>query len=855
VPVLSGLPAGNPPRGLLPIASFVTRLVWLSLLPLLVLASWLALVQVLDARAELRSRAAALARNYASAIDHDLEARIDALRMLAASPLADDPRRWKELYAEAQGFRESFGSHVIFADAGQAPRMLFNTRVPFGAEMPLVPLPKGRSAAREALTTGKPAVGDIVLGPIAKERLVAIAVPGLRKGHVASLLLATFEVSRFQEQLGRLLLPSPAWAIRLQDGRGEPIAGRLPPGFEGSRDADEGGRFVARSRLSAWSVTVEVPRAVLRHPVLQAGAALGAGLFVATLVGLLGGTLVGRRLARAVGELAEPPSAPSRAGDILEIAAARDRLDEAARDRQIAISALHESEERFRRLFQESPLGMGFVGMDGRLLAINASFVRTLGYGLEDLPDLDAWWVRAYPDPAYRKAVEVGWAEAMERAAVRGEGMASGEFFVRCKDGEDRSVVISRIVLEDGVLATFFDVTERNRAVAALRESEERLQLFIQYAPVALAMFDREMRYLAVSRRWLEEHRLERGEVLGHRHEEFHRETAREWRAAHDRALRGEVVRADEDRYTAPDGGTRWRRWEMLPWNTGDGAVGGTVLFSEDITSRKLAEEEVARLTAGLEQRVAERTAELTAANQELDAFGYAISHDLRAPLRAMDGYSHILLEDHGAEFQGPARALLEQISNASRRMGELIDAILALSRNARGEPRRETVDLSALARHRLGERAAEDPSRRVAVEVEEGLSATGDPQMLEAALGNLLDNAWKYSARAASPAIRVFSEERDGHRWFCVADNGAGFDMDHAARLFQPFQRLHRQDEFPGVGVGLATVKRIIYRHGGTIEARGERGKGATFRFTIPDAGPQERGGDRGGARPFVIG
>ena len=236
-----------------------------------------------------------------------------------------------------------------------------------------------------------------------------------------------------------------------------------------------------------------------------------------------------------------------------------------------------------------------------------------------------------------------------------------------------------------------------------------------------------------------------------------------------------------------------------------------------------------------------ERTAELSAANQELDAFGYAVSHDLRAPLRAMSGYSHALAEDLGDELRDQARTYLDQIELASRRMADLIDAILTLSRIGRSELSRETVDLSALARRRLGELAAAEPDRRVEISVDDGLVAWGDSRTLEAALGNLLDNAWKYSAKAASPVIRVWAEERDGRRWFCVADNGAGFDMAHAARLFQPFQRLHRQEEFPGIGIGLATVRRIIHRHGGQIEAEGAPGAGATFCFSLPDPPSRE--------------
>jgi len=254
-----------------------------------------------------------------------------------------------------------------------------------------------------------------------------------------------------------------------------------------------------------------------------------------------------------------------------------------------------------------------------------------------------------------------------------------------------------------------------------------------------------------------------------------------------------------------------------------------------DITERCRVEAEIQRLNAGLEERVQQRTAQLQSANQELESFAYAVSHDLRAPLRALSGFSQALVEDYGGRLDGEALLFLDQIQGASRRMGELIDGILTLSRSTRGELRRDPVDLSELARRLLAERAKAEPGRALASEVQPGLCVLGDPAMLEAVMANLIDNAWKYSAKTPAALIRVSMQERDGGPWYCVTDNGAGFDMAYNERLFQPFQRLHRQDEFPGIGIGLATVQRIIHRHGGIIEATGTPGGGATFRFTLP--------------------
>lgn len=240
-----------------------------------------------------------------------------------------------------------------------------------------------------------------------------------------------------------------------------------------------------------------------------------------------------------------------------------------------------------------------------------------------------------------------------------------------------------------------------------------------------------------------------------------------------------------------------------------------------------------------LAQRVEERTAELKAANLELDSFAYAVAHDLRAPLRAMSGFSRALMEDLGGQLSGEVRADLDQINLAGLRMGQLIDGLLVLSRSTRAELRHDTIDLSAMANDILAELAQADPQRKIACEIEPGLTARGDTRMIETVLRNLIENAWKYTLHTPQPSIRVYAEPEN--HFFCVADNGAGFDIAHAGKLFQPFQRLHRQDEFPGTGIGLATVSRIVQRHGGVIKAEGVPGKGATFCFSLPPAnGPK---------------
>ena len=258
--------------------------------------------------------------------------------------------------------------------------------------------------------------------------------------------------------------------------------------------------------------------------------------------------------------------------------------------------------------------------------------------------------------------------------------------------------------------------------------------------------------------------------------------------------------------------------------------------------------DELQRHAADLERRVEERThelqerneslrrnaAELLAANTELDAFAYSVSHDLRAPLRSIDGFSQVLLEDYAAQLDEAGRQSLHRVRAASQRMGTLIDDLLKLARVTRAEMRTEDVDLSGMARDIASELQRAAPERQVEFAIAAGLKARGDARLLRVALDNLLRNSWKYTAKQPGPRVEFGSVEANGGQAFMVRDNGAGFDMKYADKLFGVFQRLHSAAEFEGTGVGLATVRRIINRHGGRIWAEGAVDQGATFYFTL---------------------
>ena len=256
--------------------------------------------------------------------------------------------------------------------------------------------------------------------------------------------------------------------------------------------------------------------------------------------------------------------------------------------------------------------------------------------------------------------------------------------------------------------------------------------------------------------------------------------------------------------------------------------------ISTDITDRIRAEEQVRELNAGLEARVAERTAELEASTRELDAFAYSVSHDLRAPLRSLHGFSQAILDDYGPLLDDVGRGYLDRLQVNVKRMGDMIDDLLNLSRATRVDLKRESVDLSGLAREIMTDLSAAEPERTVTSVIADDLTATGDRALLRMVLQNLLSNSWKFTAKLPAATIEVGQIDHRGDRCFFVRDDGAGFDTRYADKLFTAFQRLHPAAEFEGNGIGLAIVQRIVRRHGGQVSAQSVLGHGATFSFTV---------------------
>jgi PAS domain S-box-containing protein len=502
-------------------------------------------------------------------------------------------------------------------------------------------------------------------------------------------------------------------------------------------------------------------------------------------------------------------------------------------DLRKAEEALRQSESEQRALLAALPDLMFEVGANG---VFRDCRVPPRAAHLEGFRELIGRSVtNAFPEPLGEEVVQ------QVAAALASGEVSLIEFQLPTPDGPVRHFE-ARIVArsEDSALLILRDITARRLLEDALRSSEERMRTVLQNMPVMLVAFDPAGHINVWNRECERITGFAAGEVVGDPEalDRLFPDAEYRERLHAEMAQHGGAYRDWEVRLTGKDGSTRTvamsnfsREFPIAGW--ADWKIG------VDISRRVEAEAEVRRLNAELEARVVQRTAELETSNRELEAFAYSVSHDLRAPLRGIDGFSLALLEDYGEGLDSRARDYLERIRASAQRMGGLIDDLLTLSRVSRAILRRERVDLTALVRRIARELAEGDPERRVAFEVADGLTAHADRSLLEVVLRNLLGNAWKFTSRRREAHIEVATAEREGRRWFVVRDDGVGFDMQYVGKLFHAFQRLHSPAEYEGAGVGLATVQRVVARHGGKLFAEGEVDAGASFYFTLGNEAP----------------
>lgn len=496
-------------------------------------------------------------------------------------------------------------------------------------------------------------------------------------------------------------------------------------------------------------------------------------------------------------------------------------------------AALRESEERYRKLFSSMSEGFALgeaifdesgVPVDIRFLEVNPAFEHLTGIATdvatsktisEILPGIERHWIETYGSVV------------TTREPIR---------FINYNQDLDKWFEVFAYSPQAGRFAIlFFNVTDRVNAEQILRESEERFRTLADNISQLAWMTDENGWIYWYNKRWYDYTGTTFEEMQGWGWQKVHHPDHVQ-RVTEKFKHNLETGETWEDTFPlrGRDGNYRWFLSRAVPIRSDDGRIYRWFGTNTDITELLEAQEEIRELNAGLEQRVAERTAELESANKELEAFSYSVSHDLRAPLRAIDGFSNTLLKNYRDSLDERGQDYLQRVRNAAQRMGRLIDDILGLSRATRAEMHVQRVDLTKMAEEIIQDLRRSQPERKAETEVQQGLEANADPHLIKIALDNLLGNAWKFAGNREVTRIEVGAFEQNGERVYYVKDNGAGFSSTYADKLFSPFQRLHSESEFPGTGIGLALVQRILRRHGGRIWAESEVDQGATFYFTL---------------------
>ncbi|MFN2377980.1 MAG: ATP-binding protein [Candidatus Binatia bacterium] len=522
---------------------------------------------------------------------------------------------------------------------------------------------------------------------------------------------------------------------------------------------------------------------------------------------------------------------------VLQLRRIWDDADRAAAAATKREQAFREGEELWQRIFEFAPDGYILLHLDGRLGRLNVAAAEIAGVDREGSEGRNILELGILD--------EDGMAQAARNLAALQQGTDPGpaEYTFHRSDGTQRQVEIIGYLMdvrgERLMLTIIHDITRRRSIEAELHRSRLRLEEAQRVAGIVTFEIDfrRGVMWLSNKVPGLESATLRDGgteipldTALSFVHPDDFDRVIRSMAAAGAPGGSGDVVVEYRQRDVVSEGVATVHTTARAEKDEHGDVVrmfGATL----DITAIRAAEQEIRTLNAVLEERVKERTSELERAVDELEAFSYSVSHDLRSPLRAMAGYSELVLEEDGGSLSESSREHLERIRASSVRMAGLIDGLLSLSRLTRATRNDTPVDLSEIASGILRELRIAEPDREVEVVVQEGLETVADAGMMSLVLQNLLDNAWKFSRSTPRPRI-AFGRTHQGV--YFVRDNGVGFDPAQAGKLFRPFVRLHRTDEFEGTGIGLATVDRIVRHHGGRVWAEGHINKGATFWFTL---------------------
>jgi PAS domain S-box-containing protein len=502
-----------------------------------------------------------------------------------------------------------------------------------------------------------------------------------------------------------------------------------------------------------------------------------------------------------------------------------------------AVGETDPSVDRFRAIFEQVPLGVALIDpLTGRVHDANPRFAEILGRTSAAMTAID-WMAFSHPDDLQTD---------LDNMALLNAGSIPGfSMDKRCLRPDGSSIwvntTVTPMVVTDHsrrqLLCTLKDVGERKRVEDALRDSERRFHEMFDSASDALFL-------IAADTGQIVQANSVASELYGYDHDELLTMKNVDVSAEPEetsRLTRERQVMAANEVTTIPRRLHRRKDGTVFPTEITARTLsmeGRSVLVVavRDTSERVRAEEEIRRLNAELEERIVSRTEQRDAVTRELEAFAYSVSHDVRAPLRAIDGFAAMVLADDGAALSPASAALLERAGEAAQRMMRLLDDVLGLTRVSTRDLHRQSVDLSGLALEVAEELRAGQPQRVVEFVVEPDLSVSADLALTGLILRELLANAWKFTGRRDRARVEVGALDTGDEHAFYVRDDGAGFDMRYADHLFGAFQRMHTSEEFDGDGIGLATVQRIVRRHGGRVWAEAEVDKGATFFFTLPE-------------------
>jgi len=506
-------------------------------------------------------------------------------------------------------------------------------------------------------------------------------------------------------------------------------------------------------------------------------------------------------------------------------------------DQRLVEEALRETERNLRQIMDLIPYGVFCKDENGRLLFCNRRFSETAGIPRDELIGRHQFdWTadRAQAEQFLRDDLEV--IRSGRPKLIPEERFTDSTGFTHVL--RTTKVPFRPAGSETpAVLCISVEITELKAAEEELARSHSLLHAVLESSTAPIVSVDRDYRYTSFNRAHAEFVRQIFGvevELGRSMLESLSPEQERRLRTQLDRALTGEAFSV-ESRFAEVGRDPLWLQIHYNPISAPGGAVTGVAVFVQDITAQRRAAEAIRDANVGLEQRVARRTAELEAVNRELESFAYTVSHDLRAPLRGIDGFARLLLDDYGERLDETGRAQVHRIRGATQRMGRLIDDLLAFSRLGRRGVRRLSVNVRRVVRQLVDElQAAEPAPRELHFELGELPDCRADPTLLRQVFANLLGNAVKFTRQCPAARIEIDSRLDGGERVWFVRDNGVGFDPAYADKVFGVFQRLHRMEEYEGTGVGLAIVHRIVELHGGRIWTESEPGAGAMFSFTL---------------------